>query len=185
MQKRKKDDAPRQTKPLDLSAFAKLAGVSNATITRAVQDGRLRESIVRVGKRWKVADAELALVELRERTRSKASERESAPTPTNGSSAAPILGGYQEARAAKTRREAELAGIKLAKLRRELVPLAEVAGLWEETLGNLRRRLEVLPDRLAPELAAATEANEVRTRLETEIRSVLEDAANAIAKASV
>ena len=88
---------------------------------------------------------------------------------------------YQNARAEKTRLQAETSKIKLAQLRGELVAVDQVGRLWSEVLGTLRRLLEVLADRLGPELAAMDSPDDVRLRLRSEHRAALEDAANEIA----
>jgi len=153
--------------------YAKHAGVSAATVTRWIRDGVLERSLVQRGKR-RLVDPLVADYERAERVAEKARADEDEGDAEDRES-------YQSARAAKVRADAEAAQLKLAKLRGELAPVEEVGALWGEVLGTLRRRLEVLSDRLGPELAAIDDEAEVRERLKAEVRAALTDAANEIA----
>jgi P27 family predicted phage terminase small subunit len=53
-------DAPRAGEPLSLRAYARRRGVSVEAVSRAVERGRLVESVVRVGGVPKIADPDLA-----------------------------------------------------------------------------------------------------------------------------
>ncbi len=155
------------------TAYAKHAGVSPATVTRWIKGGVLVRSFVTRGKR-RLVDPVVADDERAARVAEKASDAKASDDAGGEDS-------YQTARAAKVRADAEAARLKLARLRGELVEVAEVGRLWSEVLGQLRRRLEVLADRLGPELAAMAEADEVRDLLRGEVRAALTDAANEIA----
>ena len=137
---------------------------------RAIADGRLARSIVRHGKRFRIVDEDLALEEYRGNTREYLSSASDTPAD------------YQTERTKKIRADAALAELKLKQQRRELVPISEISRVTGEALSSLRRRMLSIPDRLSVELAATTDAREIRTLLRDEVRSILDSAADAIAK---
>src|SRR5689334_21046405 len=50
----------RQPEPMSLRAYALRRGVSPEAVSRAIRSGRLRDSVVTVGRSPKIADPELA-----------------------------------------------------------------------------------------------------------------------------
>ena len=84
--------------------------------------------------------------------------------------------------AARTRlriAEANLAELREAKTRREVINLAVVERQLASTFATLRDALLQLPDRLAPNLVAETDAHAIHRILDSEIRQTLHDLANA------
>ncbi len=84
---------------------------------------------------------------------------------------------YREERARRERAEADLAELKLAELRGELLRRE----IMEKTVGELAARLKEsvlqVKSRLAPLLAAETDAAKVSTMLDEELRKALDTAA--------
>lgn len=66
--------------------------------------------------------------------------------------------------------QAQLAEIRAAKLRGDLVPAVEVEAEWASILADVRQQLLAIPSRLGAKLALSREAV---AALDTEIRAVL------------
>jgi len=179
---------PMKRELLSMHRYAHRRGCAPSTVGRAVRLGRLKESVVKRGKRIlidpEIADQEwekntrMHIIDsLKEKTANEQRQEQRREDP-------PVLLDYQEARAKKIRADAAASEIKLQKLRGDLIDVLDVARLWEEVLGSLRRRLEVIPDRLASELVAIDDPKEMRDRLRADIRAALQDAANELTNAS-
>jgi phage terminase Nu1 subunit (DNA packaging protein) len=79
---------------------------------------------------------------------------------------------YQESRARREAAEAELAELKAAQLRKELVPVADVERQWSGEAGRVREAFLQLADRLAPVLEMRP-IGFIRQTLDAEVRQVL------------
>lgn len=84
---------------------------------------------------------------------------------------------YQESRARREAAEAELAELKAAQLRRELVPVADVERQWSGEAGRVREAFLQLADRLAPVLEMRP-IGFIRQTLDAEVRQVLTGLSN-------
>lgn len=81
--------------------------------------------------------------------------------------------------------KAELAELKVAQLKGELISAAEVERLWYAILRTWRNRFQALPNAISADLAALARKpedgtlaeHEVRVRLEAEIHTALEEIA--------
>lgn len=113
----------------------------------------------------------------------KAASRVQAPA-TPPPSDAPIGGGpnYAQSRAIKEAYHARLAKLSYEEKSGALVRTDNVKIAWFNILRVMRDRLLNMPDRMAPILSAETEPKQVRELLDTELRLVLDDAADAVAK---
>lgn len=80
---------------------------------------------------------------------------------------------YGKWRARREAMAAQQAEIDLAKMRGELVPAAAVRAEFAKALAAIRESLLTLPGRMAPVLAAESDARRVQTLLDTEIRASL------------
>jgi len=85
---------------------------------------------------------------------------------------------YNAQRARKTRTQADLHELELARKRGELIPVAEASRIFGDVTASLRERLSGLPNRLAMRLANERSADKVRDTLEREIRDILDSVAD-------
>jgi len=74
---------------------------------------------------------------------------------------------------------AELAELKLAKLRGELVAVEDCLPILREELANLRSRLMAMPGRLAHTLSAMTDPLAVERAIDEEIEAALTEITSA------
>lgn len=133
------------------AAIARHLKVSGALITRYTEQGMPQTSL---------ADAEAWYLEnVNRRIRPEA------------------IPDYQESRARREAAEAELAELKAAQLRRELVPVADVERQWSGEAGRVREAFLQLADRLAPVLEMRP-IGFIRQTLDAEVRQVLTGLSN-------
>ena len=92
---------------------------------------------------------------------------------------------FAQSRAIKEAYNARLAKLAYEEKSGALVRTDTVKVAWFNTLRVVRDRALNLPDRLAPLLAAETDPKIVRDLLEEELRTVLTDAADAIANLQI
>jgi len=93
----------------------------------------------------------------------------------SGSGAAPADASQAEARRRRELANAELAELKLRKLRGELVAIEDCLPILREELANVRSRLMAIPGRLAQSLAAMTDALAVERAIDDEIQGALSE----------
>ncbi len=85
--------------------------------------------------------------------------------------------GFLDLAKVKLKREtylAHAAELEFKKASEELVSAEEVAKAWDAIAANVRRRMMVLPDRLAPLLAAEMNPRKVHNMLTEELHQALE-----------
>ena len=92
---------------------------------------------------------------------------------------------FAQSRAIKEAYNARLAKLAYEEKSGALVRTDSVKVAWFNTLRVIRDRALNLPDRLAPLLAAETDPKVVRDLLEEELRTILNDAADAIANLEI
>ena len=148
------------------SEYARYLGVTPGRISQMMAEGKLLRCVVRRGHKVYI-DQAIADAEARGTTQTRITLSDDG-------------GDYQSARTEKIRAEAQAAKIRLAKMRGELISVDEVTELCSSVFSVLRQRLDVLADRIGPELAAEEGEREVRERLRSEIRAALTDAASVI-----
>ena len=162
-------------KPIALAAYARhrkelgLVGGTPAAVSKAVFDGRLKKSVVRVGGKKKIVDADLADQEWEANTQSRidhaprvpagdAARRSGGPGDPTGELAQAmveaLIPDYFESRAKKeaagARREAalaDLAEIEVAERREELVPVEDVESRLVAVFSQCRNKLLGVPSR--------------------------------------
>lgn len=100
---------------MSLRAYARRRGVSAPAVSKAIKTGRLRESVTHAGGKVAIADPELADLEWEMNTAPRSDG-------TGGD-----LSGLIAVRVRKETAQAELAELKLAEVRGELVPVGAVA----------------------------------------------------------
>lgn len=129
---------PPQPKPLAASVYGRRRGVSGEAVAQAIHDGRLRESVIWVHGKPKIADADLADREWDTNTRARADT--ALPSPLT---------------LARVRREqaaAEHAELELAQRRNEVISIADARRDVTEKFTIVKTRLLAVPSRVAQRL---------------------------------
>jgi len=172
------------SKGLSITAYARHRGVSHVAVLKAIKAGRIEKEADGTIDPEK-ADAAWA------RNTNQAQQRKAAKqseTPRNDVEAEAPVGppivnsgpNFAQSRAIKEAYNARLAKLSYEEKSGALVRTDSVKVAWFNTLRVLRDRTLNLPDRLAPILAAETDPKTVRDMLEDELRTILNDAADAI-----
>jgi phage terminase Nu1 subunit (DNA packaging protein) len=124
--------APTEAKKfVSLSAYAKRRGVSPNAVTKAIQSGRLRESVAMKGARQVIVDVELA-------------DREWAANTQSSVRTLRAIAGMSDIGVSRARFEAaraELAELDLAERKGELVKASDVADKFIEVVGSAKTKL--------------------------------------------
>ena len=176
--------APAAGEPMHLNAYAKRRGVTHVAVKKAIDTGRLKECLVEVGGKWKIADPELADREWEANTRPRVDHAGSGAAPADGGGEATPEGALDYAEV-RRRREVELLrqaqvksesdALDLARRRGELVPLEDVRADVFEAYSIVRTRLLGVPARAKQRLPHLG-AGDVAT-LDELIREALEELA--------
>lgn len=177
---------------MTFSEYAEYRGISQPSVSRAVQAGRLVESVtIHEGKRVlevEVADREWFANSKRPRGRPVDLEPP-LPDPTESSvvedpdasprrqSSESVTRKLAEARAERELHEAAIADMRRRRMADELVEREAVEAAAFKTSRMMRDQLLGLPARLAPELATVSDAWTVERTLEAALRRILEDVA--------
>lgn len=183
--------AKQQPKPISLRAYAKRRGVSPEAVSKAISDGRLRESVVFVDGQPKIASYEVATIEWTANTRPRIDN----PHPHRPEPAQPraddvalemspteAIARYNVARALReesaARREsalADIAELEAGEKKGELVPVAEARADVIDKFTIVKTKILGVPTRVGqrvPHLAA-----EVVPVIDALLREVLEELA--------
>lgn len=164
---------------VSMTEYSRRRGCTEAAVRRAVKDGRItlvdgkvdpvaadaqwaRNTRVRAGSR-PANDANL-----------RAGQAPHAAGASVGSAApeAPVED-YYVVKARRERAEADLAELKLAEQRGELVRAADVRSAWAKRAASLREAILQLPARMAPVLAAEADQARCHDLLQAELHAVL------------
>jgi phage terminase Nu1 subunit (DNA packaging protein) len=161
-----------ESKPMSLRAYAKrrVPPVSPEAVSKAIADGRLRESVVRDDRGVpKIQDAELADREWTANTRVQSA-------PSDDAQAAALLASRATREAAEARRaeaQAELAEIELDEKRGRLIDRDEARADVIKAFSLTKTRLLAVPSQVGQELADL--AAKVVPVVEKLIREALEE----------
>ena len=170
------------SKGLSITAYARHRGVSHVAVLKAIKAGRIEKE---PDGTIDPAKADAAW----ERNTNKAQKRKvEKPADADAHVGPPIVNSgpsFAQSRAIKEAYNARLAKLEYEEKSGALVRTDTVKVAWFNALRVLRDRALNLPDRLAPLLAAETDPKIVRDLLEEELRTVLTDAANAIANLQI
>lgn len=182
---------------LSISAYARHRGVSHVAVLKAIKAGRIEKEPDGTINSVK-ADAAWArnTNQAQKRKPTTATEpprqeqhREQSPEPQAEMPAGqPVVSNgpsFAQSRAIKEAYNARLAKLAYEEKSSALVRTDNVKVAWFNTLRVLRDRALNLPDRLAPLLAAETDPKIIRDLLEEELRTILNDAADAIANLEI
>lgn len=156
--------------------YARRRGCDPAAVTRAVQKGWITAIDGKI-------DPVVADVQWAANARSRADSRPATEVgarlaglgqaPAGAEAKAPADDSYFAARARRETAEAEMAELKLQEQMSQLVRADTVRAETAKLANALRESFLQLPARLAPVLAAETDAGKVHDQLQTEIRQVL------------
>lgn len=165
---------------VNLSAYAKIRGVSPATVTRAVQAGRITLTADRkvdvdlANQQWAAFTdpAQQRRGSAKDFAKTQAMAHESASKTANGAAILPSRFLLDE----KTRTEgwrAKMAEMDYRQRVGELIDKAAVEAAWATRLMAAAEALQAIPDRIAAALAAEVDANECHRALAAEIRAAM------------
>jgi hypothetical protein len=188
-------------KPLSLRAFAKLVGATHRAVQKAITAKRLDKSVGRnASGRVAIVDVEVARREWKANARKLPNTGggagrtppcdQPAEPPVSGQSLETPVAVVDGAPRPESLAEAQLQytiertigeEMKNAHRRGELLESAVVHRKAFECARQIRDQLFNIPDRVAAELAAETNAVKVHARLSAEIRDALEGLADALA----
>lgn len=164
-----------------ISDFARIKGCTVEAVSKAIKAGRLKDAVIRGMGRYPKLDADIAEREWAQNTRPRTHDIDDRPAPTDAvGDPAAIGASYAESRAKREAYEAELARLKVQKELEQLVDADEVKRAAFRVARQVRDGLLNIPDRIAAELAAETDAFAVHRMLTDEIRKVLSDTALAV-----
>ena len=160
---------------MNLSEYARHRGVSHQAVMRALKEGRITKepdgSIDpdKADEQWQ-ANTDFS------RNPDKARRTVKGET-------APASGpDYNVSRAVREAYTARLAKLEYEEKTGLLVKAETVKLQWFNTLRIVRDRMLQLPDRLASTFAEELDANKIKAAMDSEIRRILDDAANEVAK---
>ena len=174
--------------------FARIKGVNKSSVSRAMKDRISSAVVMQDGRQLIHVERALALWDKNTapNNNAKISQKERPPVtrrpPADPAAAALVaevmatpddeIPDRYDSEARKVHYQAELAKLQTLKERRELVPAAEVKARWFEHGRAIRDNLMSIPDRIASQLAASTDAREVHVLLSEEITGALRVLAN-------
>ncbi len=159
---------------LSVSAYARHRGVAHSAVFRAIRTGRItkdKNGLIDPEK----ADAEWIKNTSPAQQRHASSEQSVDTSNSSGPN-------YAQSRAIKEAYHARLAKLAYEEKSATLVRADQVKVAWFNVLRVLRDRTLNLPDRLSPLLAAEIDPKIIHDLLDSELRQILDDAADTIAK---
>lgn len=157
---------------MSVAEYATHRGCVERTVYRAIEQGRC-PTLPGPGRRIPVARADR---EWPVRGRHRSAMTVPVDAPISSESGAGEVVEEITLHEAKTRKEvaaAQLAELKLAKERGDLLDLESIERIWYETLRRLRNRLQAIPNRVAATLAVETDVRAVRRVLSEQIEEAL------------
>ena len=156
------------------SAFAAMMNVSPAAVTKAIKEGRM--TVVIQGDKEKI-DPAVAQIQWAQNTRARSPSSSSAPAADNVAPATSIKGnnepGYWDSRTSREEAEAGMAQLKLAELRKSLIPVDAVRAAFGSAFASAREALMQIPSRIAPTLAAESDSQKIQIALGDAIHAAL------------
>lgn len=166
METRKKDEL------ISPSEFARRLGVEQSTVTRAIQSGRLRDSLFRQPNGRFLIEPELGATEFQaNKLRGSTQARDRERMEEDGTDNASIAVFEKE----RLRYQAGLARLKFEEMAATLLDAKRVHRAQFEIARTIRDGIMAVPDRVSAELAGITDAFEINQILTREIRQVLEN----------
>lgn len=158
--------------------YARQRGCTEGAVRRAIRDGRIALIDGKI-------DPVAADAQWQRNTRVRMGSRPATDTAaggarlpqgagrSGGADESPDDGGYWASKSRREAAEADLAELKLAEQRGELVRAADIRAALSKRLAATREALLQLPARLAPVLAAETDQARVHDLLQAELHGAL------------
>lgn len=160
---------------MNLTQYAKHRGVSHQAVMRALKEGRIsKEADGSIDP--EKADAEW------EQNTDFSRNPDKARRTVRGESQPASGPDYNVSRAVREAYTARLAKLEYEEKTGTLVKADEVKLRWFNTLRIVRDRMLQMPDRLAATFAAEMDPLKIKTEMDAEIRRILDDAADEVAK---
>lgn len=160
---------------VSMSEYARRRGCTEAAVRRAVKDERITLIDGRVDP--VAADAQWA-----RNTRVRAGSRSAddanlrlsrANGHTSSDDEEPQVDDYYTVKARRERAEADMAELRLAEQRGELIRRADTHSAWAKRTSSLRESILQIPARLSPILAAEADQAKVHDIIQAELHAVL------------
>jgi len=86
---------------------------------------------------------------------------------------------YSTHRTRLTKARADITEMERAQMENRLIPSSDVEVTWNSIVSNARNRLIAIPTKVAPQVFASKNLNEIRDIIKEEIYSALDELANA------
>lgn len=86
---------------------------------------------------------------------------------------------YSTHRARLTRARADITEMERAQIENKLIPAEDVESTWNSMVSNARNRLIAIPTKVAPEVFASRNLNEIRDIIKAEIYLALDELSDA------
>lgn len=157
------------------SEFAAILGKDKSYVTRLKKSGRLVMVQTEEGERVDVEASQALLAASADPSRTQHPGADAAPAKTHHTT-------YNEAKTRNELAKAQTAELDLAVKLGKLVGADEARLFAADLAASFRGALEILPDRLAPELVPLSDTEAVRAVLVESFEQVLVDLADKIAK---
>lgn len=178
---------------LSITAYARHRGVSHVAVLKAIKAGRIAkepDGTINPAKADAAWERNTNQAQKRKTTTpSESARHEQAPEPQAEAPVGPSIvnsgPSFAQSRAIKEAYNARMAKLAYEEKSGALVRTDSVKMAWFNTLRVIRDRALNLPDRLAPLLAAEIDPKIIRDLLEEELRTILNDAADAIANLEI
>lgn len=160
---------------MNISEYAEHRGISHVAVIKALKAGRITKepdgSIdpVKADAQWE------------QNTDFTRNPQKAAKTKADDG-AMPSGPNYTVSRAVREAYTARLAKLEYEEKVGTLIKADEVKLMWFNTLRIIRDRVLQIPDRIGSTLAAETDANKIKQTMDAELRRILDDAADEIAK---
>lgn len=150
--------------------LARRCGVSEASIRKSRDNLRITSYDNEAGKYiWPAAGIEF------DENRDLSKIREDAPDESPiGEGAVPKIEKRRGSRERMESAKADLAELELKRKRSELVPVMDVERQARKVGSLVKQKLMAIPDRIAADLAADTDQNSIKLKLDAAFREVLE-----------
>lgn len=160
---------------MNLSEYARHRGVSHQAVMRALKEGRITKEADgsidpdKADEQWE-ANTDFS----RNPDKARRTVKGEAPASSGPD--------YNVSRAVREAYTARLAKLEYEEKTGTLVKADEVKLRWFNTLRIVRDRILQTPDRLAATFAAETDAVKIKIEMDAELRRILDDAADEVAK---
>lgn len=169
---------------LSIRAYAKSRGVSDTSVHKAINSGRIQKEAdgtidpAKADKDWAANTKSIPPIQNRQQPQNRQHPQNrqqlSVDTEKTGVSAPP---NYQQARAIRETYSAKMAKLEYEARIRTLLPASEVKEILATVARGVRDKMESIPRRMAPFLVVETDVRKAEYLLREEIRKALAELA--------